>query len=207
MKSVVRVISLFMVVIFLQLNICSAVIFKNREKYENFPDVIGTKYEDAALYLKAFGYISGYPDGTFRPEKNITRAELVRIAFEFSLDAKNAFTKLKGNVDNFKDVGKDHWAKDYIEVAAKVGMVSGYEDGTFRPDNLVTHSEALTILLNVHGLKSKVNSSTHEWPKNYLIYSITKGYSEMKNLDDYSKNANRGDIANYIANIRDVKWE
>lgn len=206
MKNIFRVL-IFLVVFLFQISSSFAVTFKNKAKYENFPDVIGTKYEDAALYLKAFGYSSGYPDGTFKPEKNITRAEMISMAFALSAEAQSALASLKEPLNTFPDVVEEHWAKNYIEVAAKVGMVSGYEDGTFRPDNLVTHSEALTILLNVHGLKEKMASSSYGWPDNYLIFSVKNGYSDMTDLREYSKNANRGDIANYIANIRDVKWE
>lgn len=206
MKKQIKAIALATVLL-LQFNICSARTYTNKEKYENFPDVIGTKYEDAALYLKAFGYVSGYPDGTYQPDKSITRAELVRMVFEFSFDAKKAISTQTEPLNNFSDVPTDHWAKQYIEVAAQTGIVSGYGDGTFKPDNPVTHAEALTMLMNVHGLKQAVTVFGNTWPDNYLICAISKKYSDIIKLEDYDVPVNRGDVAIYISNIREVKWE
>lgn len=181
----------------------------DREKYENFSDVIGTEYEDAVLYLKAFGYVSGYPDGTYRPENEIKRSELIRMAFEFSPEAKEKLASLTEPLDNFSDVPMDHWAKQYIEVAAEVGIASGYGDGTFKPDKNVTHAEALTILMNLHGLKQAMKMLADEWPDNYIIYALVHGFTkmDMNNSEDYYNPATRGDIAIYISKIRDINWE
>jgi len=205
MKKHVRLLALTTALLF-QVNICSAITYPKAD-YENFPDVIGTKYENAALYLKAFDYISGYPDGTYQPEKNITRAELIRMVFEFSPEAQNALQNQTEPLNNFSDVPMDHWAKQHIEVAAQVGIASGYGNGTFKPDNLVTHAEALTILLNVHGLKETISTYPFSWPDNYIIYSEYNNFSTMYSTTEYSNNANRGDVAIYISNIRNINWE
>lgn len=202
MKKIIMLISILMLISF-----SDAKMVYDREGYENFPDVIGTKYEDAALYLKAFGYVSGYPDGTFRPENEIKRSELIRIAFEFSPDAKKKLDSLTEPLDNFSDVPMDHWAKQYIEVAAEVGIASGYGDGTFKPDKNVTHAEALTILMNLHGLKQTVNMLEPRWPNNYISYAFFNGFSDMSNSEDYYNPATRGDVAIYISNIRDINWK
>ena len=195
----------------LQVNVCSALTYSRAEfKGQNFPDVVGTKYEDAALYLKAFDYISGYPDGSFKPENDITRAEMVRIMFEFSNEAKAALAKQTTPLNNFKDVPTDHWAKQYIEVAAQVGLVSGYGNGVFKPNNNITHAEALTMIMNVHSLKQAVSSwEDNKWPDNYLKYAIYHGYVENGSSFEFLKqnNAKRGDVAIYISNVRNVQWE
>jgi hypothetical protein len=206
MKVKTKLLAILFTIFLVQMSVCTAFTYKGKAKYENFPDVIGTKYEDAALYLKAFGYSSGYPDGTYKPLNNITRAELVTLAIAFSSDAQDIIDSGEEIDSSFSDIS-GHWAERNIKIAAKVGIVSGYQDGTFRPNNLVTHTEALAMLINVHGLKSDVSKWNYSWPENYILYSISKGYSDMSDIDEYSENANRGDIANYIANIRDVKWE
>ena len=207
MKNIFRVL-IFLVVFLFQVNSSFAATFKNKAKYENFPDVIGTKYEDAALYLKAFKYISGYPDGTFRPDSDITRAELLKIALGFSAEAHMGDFGDISKLDTFSDVPKEHWAKQDIELAAKIGIVSGYEDGTFRPNNKVTYSEVLTILLNVHGLKNKVNAIDESWPLNYILYSYDNEITpHLTDVNLYSNPATRGEVALIISNIRGVEWE
>ncbi len=193
----------------LQVNVCSALTYKKADYADqNFPDVIGTECEDAALYLKAFGYISGYPDGTFKPEKDITRAEMVRIMFEFSNEAKAALNKQTEPLNNFKDVPTDHWAKQYIEIAAQVGLVSGYGNGIFKPNNNITHAEALTMIMNVHSLRQAVGTWDDPWPNNYLKYALFHGYIENgSNFETLTlDNAKRGDVAIYISKVRNVKW-
>jgi len=206
MKSKTKLLVVLVTILAVQMSVCAAFTYKGKSKYENFSDVIGTKYEDAVLYLKAFGYSSGYPDGTYKPLNNITRAELVTLAVAFSADAQEIIDSGEEVSSNFSDIS-NHWAEKNIKVAAKVGIVSGYEDGTFRPNNLVTHTEALAMLINVHGLKGDVAKWNYSWPENYILYSLNKGYSDVEYIDEYSESANRGDVANYIARIRDVKWE
>lgn len=197
----------FIIALFLLISTSYALTYKGKSNYENFPDVIGTKYEDAVLYLKAFGYIGGYPDGTFKPDFEITRAQLVTIALGFSVEA-NINKYDVDELDTFSDVPKDHWAKKDIELAAKLGIVSGYTDGTFKPNEKVRYSEALTILFNVHGLKEYIQSFGEPWPKNYISYSYDNDITpHMNNIDSYSQDATRGEIALIIANLRDVEWE
>lgn len=73
------------------------------------------------------GIISGYDDGSFRPEENITRAELAVMLYGFTKDnePKKEFWDLK-----------DHWAKEYIEKAVAGGWFAGYTDGVFIPMNI-----------------------------------------------------------------------
>ena len=85
--------------------------------------------------IKTAGYINGYPDGTFRPNNNISRAEIAKIvvlAAGFTIDTSGA---------GFSDIA-GHWASDYILTAANRGVVGGYTDGTFRPNNSATRAEA-----------------------------------------------------------------
>lgn len=200
-----RVLILSLLTTFLFTTFSFAATYK-KSKYENFSDAIGTKYEDAVLYLKAFNYVTGYPDGTFKPENEITRAELVCLIAPFSFDMQSCIEN-NSDLNKFTDVPQNHWAKKHIEAAGHVGIVSGYEDGTFRPDNKVTHAEALTILLNLHGLKDYINGSPYQWPFNYILYSMVNQISDLPSSDDYYLNAKRGDIAIYISNIRNVSWE
>lgn len=111
-----------------------------------FTDVpMGAWYHDAVSTLAAKGIISGYSDGAFRPGKAVTRAEFVVLALRFAqIPIKNAERQ-------FSDVPTSHWAANYIETAVKNGFISGYSDGSFRPEQQITRAAAVTILNRVSG--------------------------------------------------------
>ena len=108
----------------------------------SFPDVsAGDWYNNAVSTLVKMGILYGYPDGTFRPDSPVTRAELVTMAvgfFQYDAADSGRFSDISG-----------HWAKSSILTAAKMGFIDGYPDGTFRPDNNITRAEAVRIINNV----------------------------------------------------------
>lgn len=99
----------------------------------------GDWYTAYVKFLSNAGIVNGYEDGTFGPNKPITRAEFATIASRF-------FELENGKDNNFPDVADNHWAKDFIDSAAIKGWLVGYEDGTFRPDQPIKRSEAVTII-------------------------------------------------------------
>ncbi len=92
--------------------------------------------------LSASGIIKGYDDGTFKPNNPITRAEFATMCIRFFEDRTESISEASSD---FTDVSDDHWAKDYIDKAAKQGFVTGYPDGTFKPDELITRAEVVTV--------------------------------------------------------------
>lgn len=105
----------------------------------NFKDIANTRWSATAIsYMNELGLIKGYPDGTFKPEKSITRAEFAAMATRFA----NLFG---GGLQGFVDVPYTHWANDVIAKAASAGWVSGYPDGTFKPENKITRAEVVSI--------------------------------------------------------------
>ena len=85
------------------------------------------------------GIISGYEDGTFKPDEPITRAEFAMIAAKFA-ELSNSDKAM------FKDVTKDHWAYQLINSAAEAGWIRGYPDGTYKPESTISRSEAVTLI-------------------------------------------------------------
>ena len=83
----------------------------------------------------------GYPDGTFRPNSKITRAEFATVAAGF-------FHAPEVSDDAFSDISNS-WARDYINRAAALGLVSGDDDGKFRPNDYITRAEVMAILNRV----------------------------------------------------------
>ena len=99
-------------------------------------------FNNAVSTLSNAGIISGYPDGTFKPNAPITRAEFAAIATRFS-DA--SYT---GRC-TFTDVPADHWAANAIALAQDLGWINGYSDGTFKPNQPITRAEAMTLINRV----------------------------------------------------------
>ena len=100
----------------------------------------GDWYNNAISTLSNAGIVSGYPDGTFRPNAPITRAEMSKIIA--------LFAKLDKTTDRFSDIA-GHWAEAYIKLAAGNGWIEGYPDGSFRPNQSITRAETVTMINRV----------------------------------------------------------
>ena len=105
-----------------------------------FSDVLAYDWFcDSVMKLSKKDIIKGYPDGTFKPNKSITRAEFAVIASKYIKNPKAAD-------ETFSDVPMNHWAKDAIAKVKAEGWISGYTDGTFKPDAPITRAEAVSIV-------------------------------------------------------------
>jgi len=113
-------------------------------------DVEGCWAEEAISALVDEGIIAGYPDGTFKPENPVTRAE-------FSKMVARAFRVRAAGEPTFSDI-KDNWAKAYIAALTEAGIVSGFPDGTFRPWKDITRAEMTEILIRGIKLGDKMDS-------------------------------------------------
>ena len=115
---------------------------ENLTKTNRYSDVAATAwYNTAVSTLSSMGIITGYPDGTFRPNAAITRAEFAAIAARFDNDGDKAAAK-------FSDIA-NHWAKDEISIAYNNGWITGYPDGTFGPQRDITRAETMTLVNRV----------------------------------------------------------
>ena len=127
-----------------------------------YSDVVpGKWFNNAVSTLANGGILTGYEDGTFKPNANITRAEFATMAVRF-------FSSSYEGEDLFPDIDK-HWAKDYINTAANEGIINGYEDGTFRPSQPITRAEAMAIVNRVlerHPDKDHLLADMIQWPDN-----------------------------------------
>ena len=133
-----------------------------------YSDVPGNKwYNNAISTLTNMGIICGYPDGTFRPDAPITRAELTKIAAGFFSDPRVAATY----DGRFSDVHGAEWYISYLMTAIKEGLIEGYPDGSFRPDRPITRAETCTIVNRTLGRKPDKDhllpeSDMINWPDN-----------------------------------------
>lgn len=105
----------------------------------DYKDVADNLWSVTAIsYMSNLKLVKGYPDGTFRPTANITRAEFAAMVVRFE-NISTAGSK------TFTDLQKDHWAYEVIQKAAQAGWISGYPDGSFKPDQPITRAEVVTI--------------------------------------------------------------
>ena len=133
-----------------------------------YSDVPGNKwYNNAISTLSNMGIICGYPDGTFRPDAPITRAELTKIAASFFSDPRVAATY----DGRFSDVHGAEWYISYLMTALEEGLIEGYPDGFFRPNRPITRAETCTIVNRTLGRKPEKDhllpeSDMINWPDN-----------------------------------------
>ena len=107
----------------------------------SYPDVKETHWALWAIkYCTDKGYFKGYPDGTFKPDQRITRAEFATIVYHFLGIKDETIVSYK-----FEDV-KGHWAQLYIEKLVELNCISGYPDGTFRPQASIKRCESVALL-------------------------------------------------------------
>ncbi|MCD9021823.1 S-layer homology domain-containing protein [Cohnella silvisoli] len=112
-----------------------------------FTDIAGHWANEYITKAVAMGFVSGYPDGTFRPDEGITRAEFTNMLM------KGIMPMTEGTPLVFKDkkdVGV--WAVKSVEQAVKLGIISGYADGTFRPQANITHAEMISMVVRASGI-------------------------------------------------------
>lgn len=115
------------------------------------------------------GLVQGYPDGSFKPDRSLTRAELAALlvrAKEYKVPGRP--------VKVFKDVAANHWAAGYVEIAKRTGLIKGYPDGRFRPNNRITNAEAITVVARFDGLSKKYGETAYKdvkknfWAAGYI---------------------------------------
>ena len=140
-------------------------------------------YNNAVSTLSNAGIIDGYEDGTFKPNGNITRAEFATIAvrfFEATYDGGDLFSDIAG-----------HWAQDYINEAANAGIVDGYPDGTFQPQQLITRAEAMTMVnrtIDRHPDADHLLEDMIVWPDNPETAWYYEQVQEATNSHEYTMN-------------------
>lgn len=122
-------------------------------------------------------FLSGYANGTFKPDRNMTRAEVTTM-FARLLTEKMAADQTYSNT--FSDVAKSHWAANYIGYMQQFGIITGYADGSFRPDASVTRAEFAAIASRferlTEGTKSFSDVPSSHWAAKYINFAATRGW-------------------------------
>ncbi|NLY09294.1 MAG: S-layer homology domain-containing protein [Tissierellia bacterium] len=129
-------------------------------------------------------YISGYPDGTVRPNDKISRAETATILYR--LLSEELINNSKTNINSFSDVDPELWYNEAVSTMSKLGYIKGYEDGTFGGDNEITRAEFVSILVRILA-EGTAECDFNDLPKEHWAYKEIavatksgwiKGYSD-----------------------------
>lgn len=152
---------------------------------EIFKDVPGSHlYGDAIKFLKENNVVSGYSDGTFKPDNQLNRAEALKII----LTANN--TPIEEGRTNFPDVSTSDWFNNYVGTAVSEGIVKGYGDGKFKPANTVTRAEFLKMAILTAGFTPSEGSlgsqnpypdvKKDRWYAKYFLFCRSNQLLRMK---------------------------
>ena len=147
-----------------------------------------TYVSEAVTVLSNLNILNGYEDGTFKPEATITRAEMAKIVCETL-----GYYSMGNDKTPFNDVEPKHWAAGYINTAAGLGIINGYGNGKFGPEDTVTYEQAVKMIVSALGYEPMA-ANKGGWPTGYTSVAanigLTKGMSSSV----------RGDIAVLIYN-------
>lgn len=181
---------------------------ETRESYwsqsSGFTDVAsGAWYNNAVSTLTRAGILDGYEDGSFRHNASITRAEFTKIAVSFFKHVGGA------SANPFSDVPDSAWYAEFVKAAAELGLIDGYEDGTFRPNAPITRAEACTIVNRTLGRAPDKDNllPEHEmltWPDNSRDAWYYAQIQEATNSHDYQW---LGAIELWTAKLAERDWD
>lgn len=146
-----------------------------------------TQQDDAQQVLTHAPYISGYTDGTFKPNASITRAETAQLLYNL-LSSKNGASK------TFGDVASGAWYTDAVSLLGGSGTIAGYSDGSFRPEGSITRAEFVTLVARYACLTETATTAFSDagahWANGYIGAAVQAGY-----LDGYADGSFRPDAA------------
>ncbi|EKD93457.1 MAG: hypothetical protein ACD_28C00145G0002 [uncultured bacterium] len=164
----------------------------------SFPDTAFHAYTHAIDFAEKQGTISGYPDGFFRPQFLINRAELVKIMVNSTLEAQDIFTD-----QLFPDVPASEWFAPYVSTAARHQIVSGYPDGTFQPGNRITFVEAAKIIALSLDVPIEENSDAEApWYEGYVEALESRG-AIPPTIHYLDHEVTRGDITEILYRLEE----
>lgn len=160
-----------------------------------FSDVKGTKYQSSVELLTELKIVNGKSTTSFAPNDVVKRAEMAKMLV-IALGKDSEATKVKGKT-KFPDVKSDYWATGYINVASELGLIKGYPDGTFAPEDTVSYVESVAMLLRALNYED-VNKLS--WPDGYMKRAKDISLTDNVTINNSNEGAIRGNISILICN-------
>ena len=148
---------------------------------------------NAIQYLKTNNIVMGYGDNTFRPEQTINRAEFMKIVI-------GAITSTPKGNNCFTDVQNQWFAPSICEAKTR-GIITGYADGSFRPANPITFSEASKVVVNALGVIKGANGDATTWFKPFIL-GLENKHAIPLSIDYFDQELTRGDMAEMVYRIK-----
>ena len=159
---------------------------EGRVNFSNFTDVGSYQWFYSYIQdLTVQGVVNGYPDGTFRPDNKITRAEFCKMLCGVLEVGKLEYTK------SFNDLEEGAWYYDYVMTLAEMGIVDGYTDGSFLPDNDITRQEMVTMVYRLQMML----------PVEYQTSDLSQ-FSDAVNVADWARAAMQWGVGDGVINGR-----
>lgn len=165
------------------------------EASASFPDVDeNAPYAEAVEYLNEIGIMTGDTSGNFNPDKTVTRAQMAAIICRMLDETEN----LPTDGSRFTDVPESYWANGYVVKVAELSIISGYGNGTFRPENPVTYEQVVTMLVRtIYGNEDAEKNGGY--PDGFLYIAKENGLLENISFKRGELLA-RSDIASLLFN-------
>ena len=197
MKKAIRIVSLIIIISILSVQIA----FSEEATPLEFSDLDESfwAYESIQKLIDA-GIISGYPDGTFRPEGYITRAELVKITNMVFSYTNNS------EASEFNDISLTDWFYDNVLIAKAAGYINGYPDGTFKPNDNITRQELCKIIDAINNLvelplDSSPADEVSPWAVGYVSRVISNRIMTADSNNNFraTEKATRAEVCEVLA--------
>ncbi len=165
----------------------------------DFPDIEKSHLNyDAVTYLTELGVIAGYDDGTFKPEREITRTEFCALMARTLGYNKESYTVLDVP---FSDVNKGYWGEPFISFCYEIGLIDGMGDGTFAPAAKVTLEQAVKMAVCAIGKQDEaLRVNGEKWYTGYAQVAGRYGLLTTVN-QEFGENAGRGNVAQIVFNM------
>jgi hypothetical protein len=167
-------------------------VVKHKVAFSDLPKL--EEYEESIVKLANRMIFSGYADGTFGSDQTVTRAQFAKM-----LNRALGIQPKATGTSRFKDVKSNQWYIGDVEAAVEAGLFKGYEDGTFRPNQTITHAQMLVMLNNALkylGYEGEINDNTDvilpklpDWEKPNYKVALTNGILKEEDIFSYKSNS------------------
>lgn len=187
-------------ILLILLILLSSIPFPGRADFKDIPTTHPSR--EAILYVQGKGIVTGYSDGTFRPDSLVNRAEFIKIVMgaRFKADLISSCPANSQTAATFADVPKDAWFAPYVCLAKRNNFIGGYPDGTFRPASPINFAEAAKILVTVFGLPTGTDTL---WFKPFTD-ALKQRNAVPVSLKNFDQNVSRGEMAEMIYRLTEV---
>ena len=196
-KSMVFILTIILIIASAAGTVFAGVDYYQQDSQSGYPsDVMNTQYFAAVKFLMDKKILTGFEDGTFRPNDPINRAQIAVAIAKATNRTNNLDTMAEKN--KFTDLESYNWAKGHINALVDAGIVKGTSSTTYAPGENITYVQLITLLVIMNqGAASEVESSG-VWPDNYIQYVTLYNYLGDVTVTDWNAPAPRGDAAKLI---------